>query len=217
MPAQQRLRVTFGKGKPIRYISHLDLCLAWERALRRAGAPVTYSQAFNPQPKLQLAAALPVGYISRAELMDVFLDRPLAVEGFTAGVSAVLPAGLVVIAVQPVELQAPSLQSTLRQAEYRVTVETSVPAEELAGRIATLLAAGRFEQERVRKRQAERVDLRPLVDDVRLEAAGAGQVELWMRVSAGARGNLRPENVLAGLGLAGAYAQIQRTRLVFDA
>jgi hypothetical protein len=68
----------------------------------------------------------------------------------------------------------------------------------------------------VRKRQVERFDLRPLVDDVRLEGAGAGQVELWMRVSAGARGNVRPESVLAGLGLAGTYAQIERTRLVFE-
>ena len=53
--AQQRWRVTFAKGPQLKYISHLDLSLAWERALRRAGMPLAYSQGFNPQARLQLA------------------------------------------------------------------------------------------------------------------------------------------------------------------
>ena len=48
---RQRLRLTFAKGEPIKYISHLDLMRTWERALRRAQVPLAYSEGFNPRPK----------------------------------------------------------------------------------------------------------------------------------------------------------------------
>jgi radical SAM-linked protein len=214
--SQQRLRVTFAKGPRLKYISHLDLVLAWERALRRAGVPLAYSQGFHPQARLQLASGLPLGYTGTAEMMDVILDEPLSPVDFIANVRPVLPEGLTVTAVEEVAVKSPSLQSALRQAEYRVVVETSLPADELAIRLAGLLAADRLEQQRVRKQQVETFDLRPLVTDVQLEAVGSGQAVLWMRLSAGQRGNVRPDAVLSALGLGNAYAQIERTKLLFE-
>jgi len=212
MPVQ-RLRVTFGKGQAIKYISHLDLCQAWERALRRAGVPLAYSQGYNPRARLQVATALPVGYTSSAERMDVLLDAPLSPEEFTAMVLPVLPTGLTLLAVEPVEINAPSLESMLRQAEYRVTLETAVPANELAARIANLLSAEHVEQPDPRRANAKPTDVRPLIHDLRLEASDSHQTVLWMRLSAGPQGHLRPEVVLAALGLADAPAQIERVRL----
>jgi radical SAM-linked protein len=214
--AQQRWRVTFAKGPQLKYISHLDLALAWERALRRAGMPLAYSQGFNPQARLQLASGLPLGYTSTAEIVDVILDEPFAAADFAARLRPALPPGLAVIAAEEVDLKSPALQSTLRQAEYRVTVETALPAGELAGRIAVLLAADRLEQQRVRKQRAETFDLRPLVDDVRLETAAGGRATFWMRLSAGNHGNVRPEAVLTALDLGEAYAQVERTKLLFE-
>ncbi len=127
-----------------------------------------------------------------------------------------LPPGLTVTAVEEVDLKSPALQSALRQAEYRVVVETALPADELAGRIAALLAADRLEQQRVRKQRVETFDLRLLVSDVRLETVADGLAAFWMRLSAGNRGNVRPEAVLAALGLGEAYAQVERTKLLFE-
>lgn len=214
--SQQRLRITFAKGPQLKYISHLDLTLAWERTLRRAGAPLAYSRGFNPQAKLQLASGLPLGYTGVAEMMDVILTEPMSPDEFIARVRLALPEGLSVVAAEEVALKSPSLQSALHQAEYRVTVETLLPDNELSTRISHLLASDRLEQQRVRKRRVETFDLRPLVDDVRLEAMGEGQAILWMRLSAGQRGNARPDAVLAALGLADAYCQVERIKLVFE-
>lgn len=212
MPVQ-RLRVTFGKGHAIKYISHLDLCQAWERALRRAGVPLAYSQGYNPHARLQVAIALPVGYTSSAERMDVLLDAPLSPEEFVAKVSPVLPTGLTLLAVEPIALNAPSLQSQLGQAEYRVHVETTVPPDEVDARIAKLLSAEHYEQAEPRKPNARPLDVRPLIHQLCLEASDNRRVVLRMRLSAGARGHLRPEVVLAALGLADAPAHIERTCL----
>ncbi|MFQ5886684.1 MAG: TIGR03936 family radical SAM-associated protein, partial [Anaerolineae bacterium] len=58
----QRIRITFSKGEEIQYISHLDMMRLWKRTLRRANLPLAYSKGFNPQPKISIAAPLPVGF-----------------------------------------------------------------------------------------------------------------------------------------------------------
>ena len=69
----QRLRVKFGRGRKLKYISHLDLMRLWERGLRRAGVPVAYSEGFNPRPRLSFASPLAVGTTSESELLDILL------------------------------------------------------------------------------------------------------------------------------------------------
>lgn len=216
MDTRQRWRVIFGKGAPIKYISHLDLCQTWERVLRRAGVPVAYSKGFNPQPRLQLAAALPVGYTSCVEAMDVIVEQPMHGTELVSRLRPVLPVGLTVTDARLIEPNTGALQSSLRQAEYRVRLDACVSPEEIVGRINDFLGTEHFEQHRVRKQRTEKVDLRPMVDDVRLEADVDGELVVWMRVSAGPLGNVRPETVLEALRLEGGHPLVERTKLVFE-
>lgn len=216
VPFRERWRITFAKEKPLRYISHLDLHRTWERVFRRAGIRVGYSQGFNPQPRIQLASALPLGYVSSAEVMDVILEEAVEAEELVSRLQAVAPLGLRILAAHPVPLQAPALQTQLRQAEYRVQVRTALPCEEIARRIAAFLSAPHCIQERMRQRRRETIDLRPLVEDLRLERCAGGEAELWMRLSLSAQRSVRPETVLEALGLAGTPWHIERTRLIFQ-
>ena len=213
---RERWRITFAKEKPLRYISHLDLHRTWERVFRRAGIRVVYSQGFNPQPRIQLASALPVGYIGSAEVMDVILEEAIEAAELVSRLQAVAPVGLRIIEAHPVPLQAPALQAQLRQAEYCVQVSTALPCEEIARRIADFLSAPHFIHERTRQRRREMIDLRPLVDDLRLEHCADGEAELWMRLSLSAQRSVRPETVLEALGLGGTPPRVERTRLVFQ-
>jgi radical SAM-linked protein len=210
------MRITFSKGKRLKYISHLDLALTWTRALRRAGVPLAYSQGYNPQAKLQLASGLPLGYTGAAEVLDVILTDTMPLEEIIARVEPTFPEGLSIADAEEVPLKSPSLQSALRQAVYRITVETSLTEEELNQRVARLMDSDRLEQQRVRKGRVETFDLRPLVDDVRLEATDNGQAVFYMRLSAGQHGNVRPIAVLAALGLEDAFSQVERTQLLFE-
>jgi radical SAM-linked protein len=215
---KQRLRIVFVKRPELKYISHLDLALAWERALRRAGVPLAYSQGHTPHARMQIASGLPLGYTSTAEMMDVILADPMAPTEFSKRVGPALPRGLRLKSVEEVPLKSPSLQSALREAEYRVVIQASIPAAELAQRVAGLLAAEHLAQQRTRKGRQERFDLRPLVKEVELAGPdqSEGQAVLTMRLSAGQRGNVRPDAVLAALGVADDYALVERTQLAFE-
>jgi radical SAM-linked protein len=211
MPANRdRLRITFAKGEAIKFSSHLDVARAWERSLRRAGVGLAYSGGFNPRPKLQLAAALPLGYTGEAELLDVWLERPMPVADFARALVPVLPAGLTVSQVQQVALDEPALQTQVVSAEYRVTVEWDEPAEQVAARIERVLAAPELPDER-RKR---RYDLRPLIERLWLERLGGGEVVVGMQLAARPGATGRPEAVLGALGMGEAFARTHRRRLM---
>ena len=66
-----RMMVVFEKSYPVRHIGHLDLMRTMQRALRRSGLPVRYSQGFNPHIKLSFASPLSVGIVGEREIMDV--------------------------------------------------------------------------------------------------------------------------------------------------
>jgi len=215
-PFKQRLRIIFAKRSQIKYISHLDLALVWERAFRRAQIPLAYSQGFNPRPKIQVASGLPLGTTGSAEILDIIVTQPTDPADALERIRTTLPTGLAIRSIEEVPLQSSTLQPLLRQAEYLVTVEIGLLAEELAARIADLLAADEFIQTRLRKQREEQFDLRPWLHDLRLESLTAHEVRLFMRLTAGQFGNLRPEEVLKALDLAENWTEIDRTRLIFD-
>ena len=209
--ARQRLRVTFGRGEPIKYISHLDLARTWERALRRAGVPLAYSQGFNPRPKITFAAALPVGVTGQREIMDLILERPVMPLTFAQRLAPHLPSGLKVVSVEEVYHRLPSLQSQVRAAEYRVKVEWAESRQALEARVAEFLAAETI----VRQRRGKTYDLCPLVESLSVGEAVPGGFALNMRLRQGQSGTARHDEVLDALGLAAAMRSACRERLFF--
>ena len=106
-----RLRITFTKQGALRYIGHLDLHRLLERAMRRADLPLSYSQGFHPQPKISLAAALPLGFSSRAEVLDARLNEELPTEEIFTRLKDNLPPDIKVTDVQSVDERLPALPS----------------------------------------------------------------------------------------------------------
>lgn len=197
----QRLRVTFSRTGDLRFLSHLDMARLWHRALRRAQVPVAYTQGFNPQPRLAFAAALPVGHVGHRELLDIWLEERWRPEEFLEALTPQLLAGVSLVDCTPVPLGAPSLQSLVRAARYRVTVPWGGAAEAVQERVEEFLAREHVPWRRVRRRKEETVDLRPLVLDMRVEDVSEGTCRLWMRLRAGPQGSVRPEDVLAALAM----------------
>jgi radical SAM-linked protein len=210
-----RVRVHYAKREPLRYISHLDLTRTWERIFRRAGLPVAYSQGFNPRPRFQIAAALPVGVTGRGELLDVWLKETLVPEEIVTRLLPSLPAGLEVLAVHEVALRAPSMQSQMRAADYRAVVRSPEPVEAVEARIQALLEAPAVLRQRHHKGRWQSYDLRPLIQEVRVQGAPGTHV-LTLRLQTSPEGAGRPEAVLEALGLGLALHTITRVNLLFE-
>ena len=213
----QRLRLTFSKDGPARYISHLDLARALERSLNRAALPVAYTQGFNRRPRLALAAALPLGYTSAAEVADVWLTEPVEPEVFGARLMARMAPGIVVSAVAEVPLAAPSLQQQLAESVYEVGFPEGVDGEALRRSVEALLAAGSLMRERRRPKDThpQVFDLRPLVLDAAVAEGEDGAPRLRLRLVQSAAQTARPDDVLAALGFDPLAAHVRRVALRF--
>jgi radical SAM-linked protein len=211
----QRLRVVFCRGEQVKYIAHLDLMRVWERALRRAGIELAYSEGYNPRPRLSLAAPLPVGVTSSGELMDVYLSSRVRPQDFTNRVVKQLPEGLAVREVREAGMALPSLQSEVRWAEYEVDLDGGVDAEKARSAVEAFLAAASIPWEHMREKEVRKYDIRALVEDIWFEEGPAGTMgcRLGMRLRTDSSGSGRPEQVAAALGL-GEPVAIHRTKLI---
>ncbi len=199
-----RLRVTFAKTEAMRYTGHLDLQRTWERTLRRARLSLAYSHGFNPRPKINLAAALPLGFTSECELAEFWLDGDPAQGEVEARLREAAPPGLVIRSVEVVPPEAPKIPNLIRAAEYRVTLPE--PPSDLALRVAALLQMGALP----RTRRGKPYDLRPLIE--RLQVCDAQSLEMRLAARGGATG--RPDEVLLALGVDPLSARVHRTALI---
>ena len=200
-----RIRLTFTKQGALRYTGHLDLHKIIERSIRRAKLPLAYSQGFHPQPKLNLAAALPLGFSSRAEVMDIWLKED--VDDIPATLQPHVPPGLTILEANSVDDRAPSLQSQVIAAEYKVEITRAGSASGLTEKVVSVL-----ETESIpRIRRKKQYDLRPLIEELSLTAFD----QLFMRLTAREGATGRPEEVLAVLEIPLEDTRIERTRLLF--
>jgi len=167
-----RFRVEFAKEAPMRFLSHLDLMRTWERALRRSGLPLAFTQGHHPHLKMSFGPPLPLGFRSRAEVFDLELCRPPGVD-LAQRLNAVLPEGLTVTAFRPILYRNPSLMSQLEGGSYRVRFPASYLAEAgiapgnllalLHERVAGLLARDVVLVRRVGGDKAREFDARPSI------------------------------------------------------
>ena len=203
-----RIRITFSKLDALRYTGHLDLHRLWERAARRAELPLAYSQGFHPQPKINIAAALPLGFSSRCEMIDLRLEREISLDGLRERLQETLPTGIQVSSIESVDERAPALQTQVTSAEYRVTLTEAVDGSELTRRVGSVMETASIPRER----RGKSYDLRPLIES--LEVSPEGTIHMRLSAREGATG--RPEEVLDVLGIAFEGTRIERTHLIFQ-
>jgi radical SAM-linked protein len=213
--AVTRFRVTFTKGQPVRYISHLDLMRTWERTFRRAGLEVAHTEGFNPRPRLVFASALALGVTSDGELMDVFLNGDVDAASVRAALAAAAAPGIDVVELEAVPLEEPPLMSRPFVAEYRVTLQTEVSREAAQARIDSVLAQATIPYERTRKGKTTTADLRPALESIWVHAwDGAKQVGLRLPVDQSGA-NVKPDEVIATVDSSWRVSLVHRQALRF--
>jgi radical SAM-linked protein len=208
-----RYRIQYQRGSELRYVGNLDMQLGWERALRRARLPVAFSQGFNPRPRFHMASALPLGFTSTCEILDLWLNEALEPGEVAQRLQHSAPPGLSIGATAVIPLNLPALQTQVSAARY-FAVLREVPAEViLANVLQEVLACP--ELPRVWRKKP--YDLRPLILELELTEASGGEFPgLHMHLTAREGATGRPEEVLAVLGIDPTTARVARTQLVLN-
>jgi len=204
-----RIRFQLSKVGELRFISHLDLQHLLQRAARRAGINVSFSEGFNPSPKLSLAVSLPLFQESVAEVGEIELSENLSAEEFMARMNGQMPAEVQVLRARNIEKtggKPQSLATQVGRASYRAisslasgtddstTVEKFDPAK-VEALIAEILAQSSLPV------SAKDKDGRESTRDVRsgifsLKVVGQSPLTLELELATGSRLHVKPHDVL---------------------
>lgn len=169
----QRFRVFFGKIGEMALVSHLDLVRLFDRVVRRAALPISFTGGYHPGPRISIANALTLGVTSHGEIVDFELTEVMEVEAFRRALEKQLPPEIPVYRVEEVPINSLAATRLLEKAAYLITVETDelMSAETWQGWIADVLASAEILWEKTTKSGKKKtVNLRDRLFSLSLES-----------------------------------------------
>jgi radical SAM-linked protein len=176
----------------------------WERALRRAGIRVAYSEGFSPRPKVSFGLALSTGYESLGEYLDIDLADDLEPDELLALVNPSLPVGMEAQAAIRIPPGTESLQQAVTSSAWEIEVP-GVDADHLHAVVTAALASDTLPIVVERKGSETDLDARPAI--LSLEARGS----LLIAELATQPRSLRPAELLRALDPTWTVGSVVRT------
>lgn len=160
------IRVKFKKEGDMIYISHLDLQRTLQRAFRRAEIQLSYSQGFNPHPKMSYGNALALGTESQGEYVDIEIEDDITVDEFLEKIRKELPAGIEFVKAKEIDKTEKSLSSIIEWGEYLFTIplERRLSKEFVKGKVIEFMSRKEIIiTKRNKKGKLVESDIRPMI------------------------------------------------------
>lgn len=199
-----KVRIKFAKYGVVRFIGHLDVMRYFQKAIRRAGIDVAYSEGFSPHQIMSFAAPLSVGHTSEGEYFDLEVNSFTDRKDFQNRLQAVMVEGIDILDVQLLESGEQNAMASVAAAAYLVSFrdETLLPAswqEALLDfysrpQIPVVKQTKKGEKEINLKENIYELEIRPGIFRKGQETVPAQEV--YMLLNAGSGENIKPSFVL---------------------
>lgn len=166
-------RFAFRKVDRAKFLSHLEISAALNRALRQCGFPLFYSSGFHPHPKISFGTATAVGTESFQEYMDVGANQ--TVDDFISlkkAINSALPSGLEIDEIKTVSPQEKSLADALHGFVYEFILPENFDNKRLEiikDNIDKFTASSIFNISRISKGVTSTKNIRPFVENIMLD------------------------------------------------
>jgi radical SAM family uncharacterized protein/radical SAM-linked protein len=197
-PAVQRIRLRYRKIGPARFIGMRELGTIFLRAARRAKLPLAFSRGHHPLPRLSFGPALPLGFSSDGELIDVELTETRGPDTVLAAFRRELPEGMEPLEACEVPRSGPSIEGTIAAFVYEVDLGSlSAPPSDgaVASAVARFAGAAAFPVTKHAKAGTRSVDARRLVRELAL----TGPRRLRLELAVEPTGGVKPSAVVGAL------------------
>ena len=116
-----KIRIKFSKYGSVKFIGHLDVMRYFQKAIRRAGIDIAYSEGFSPHQIMSFAFPLSVGHTSEGEYFDIEVNRFEGCEDLKARLQAVMVEGIDILNVKELSEQEGNAMASVAAASYLVS------------------------------------------------------------------------------------------------
>ena len=186
-------RVKYKKEDEMIFISHLDLQRLLQRAFRRAKINLSYSEGFNPHPKMSYGNALALGVESQGEYVDIEIEDDIEVKEFLERINEQLPDGIKFVKGQEIDPKTPSLSSIIVYGEYIFNIDLEVPLskEFVKSRVLNFVKSKEIIiTKKNKKGKKVEVDIRPMIRNFDLVSLDDNRVTFVSTIATGSKANL---------------------------
>lgn len=194
-----KIRIKYAKTGVLRYIGHLDVMRYFQKAIRRAGLDVAYSQGYSPHQLITFAAPLGLGVTSEGEYFDAEMNSVTTSTDMVERLNQVMVSGMEIKDIVALREGAKTAMAVVSASDYLVRIREGY-MEEAGGTRAFLsqvedfYAQDRIEVTKVSKTKETRLDIKPFIYDIH------GQEDsLYMLLSTGSVDNIKPELVMEAM------------------
>ncbi len=190
--------LTFEKSGYIRYTSHLDMVRLFQRAIRRSGIILAYSQGFNPHPKMSFALPLSLGYTGKKELLEIETREEYSLHDLKNRLNEVLPGGIQIVDAE-IFSAGKTAASSVHSAEYLIEVPLSASmAEKAASQRDSFWRQDSIFAKKTQKKSGKtiEIDIRKLIKKFDI-AIVDNKIIMKTIIAQGSRETLSPELLLS--------------------
>lgn len=200
-----KARIKFAKTGAMKYVGHLDIMRYFQKAIRRSGLPIKYSEGFNPHQIMSFAAPLGVGITSEGEYMDIELKEEIKSIEALEKLQNTMVEGMDILQFHYLPENTKNAMSSLAAAPYRLSYKHPEQFEYSLEELKEGIRSFYEEAEEIliikKTKKGEReLDLKPLIYDFSVTSEN-GQISFYLMVSTGSVDNIKPELVLKHLFL----------------
>lgn len=190
-----KLRIKFQKHGLVRFIGHLDVMRYFQKAIRRAGIDVAYTNGFSPHQIMTFASPLGIGLASNGEYMDIEVRSIASCQDVAARLSQVGVPGLEILSVRILPEKAGNAMASVAAASYTVRFrEGQEPKTDLASALPSFLEKEQILATKETKKGTRELDLKQGIYQLACQDG-----VLTMLVDASSGGNLKPAMVVEAI------------------
>ena len=188
-----KVRVKFSKHGAMRFIGHLDVMRYFQKAIRRAGLPIVFTEGFSPHMVMSFASPLGVGLESEGEYMDIEISSPVSTEEALETLNAVMVDGIRGGDFRKIpEEKASNAMALVQAADYLVKFREGMePSFDWQAKLKEFFTQDSILVLKKTKKSEKEMNIRPLIYDWKLQDDA-----LFLRLSSGSSDNLKPELVM---------------------
>ncbi len=188
-----KIRIKFAKSGVMKFIGHLDIMRYFQKAMRRAGIDIAYSEGFNPHQIMSFASPLGVGLTSDGEYLDIEVKSTFSSKEAVEKLNAVMVDGMKVLSYRMLSEESKNAMSIIAAADYVVSFREghSPDIDNLSEKLEEFLNQKEIIVLKKTKKSEKETDIRPYIYSCSYENG-----KFFMQLSSGSANNLRPELVI---------------------
>ena len=230
--------IRFSKEGYICYTSHLDIMRLFQRAFKKAGIKLRYSQGYNPHPRMGFAQPLSLGYSSDCELIEFETEEALMPDEIKERMDATMGESLEITGCKPFPEGMKKLAGAVESAVYAIAIPLGKDADKAESiNIKQFMDNDEILAEKKQKKTKEmkEINIRPMIRKLDMcvqdsvgkssdeeDSSGEKILTLVAELDAGSTSNLSPELLITAfsdffvLDVERADIDIKRTAINFS-